>query len=119
MAPLFSIVTPVYDPPVDVLKETIASVQGQSFGDWEWILVDDASPNPDVLAELRGAEAGDERIRVVARADNGHIVKASNDGIAAATGEFIVLLDHDDLLTGDALERVAEASAAQPAAHIF
>ncbi len=43
------------------------------------------------------------RIRLVERETNGHIVAASNDGIDAATGEFIVLLDHDDLLTPDAL----------------
>ena len=47
-APLFSIVTPVYEPPVDVLADTIASVLAQDFEAWEWILVDDCSPTEAV-----------------------------------------------------------------------
>lgn len=106
--PLFSLVTPVYNPPIDVLKDTIASVRKQTHADWEWILVDDASPDAKVRDVLRRAAAADARITVIERADNGHIVAASNDGIAAARGEFIALLDHDDLLTRDALAVVAE-----------
>lgn len=104
--PLFSIVTPVYEPPLDVLQETIESVQAQTLDDWEWILVDDNSPSESVRELLRDAARRDRRIKVIERAENGHIVAASNDGLAAATGEFIALLDHDDLLTTDALERV-------------
>lgn len=102
-APLFSIVTPVYEPPVDVLEDTIASVLAQDFDEWEWILVDDCSPTEGVRALIRDHASRDPRIRLVERETNGHIVAASNDGIDAARGEFIVLLDHDDLLTPDAL----------------
>ncbi|MEO3938364.1 glycosyltransferase [Dermatophilaceae bacterium Soc4.6] len=107
--PLFSIVTPVYNPDVAVLRDTITSVLDQTFVDWEWVLVDDASPDPAVRAELRRAAAEDTRIRLVEREANGHIVAASNDGVAAATGEFVALLDHDDLLAETALEEVATA----------
>jgi len=107
--PLFSIVTPVYDPPVTVLRDTIESVLAQQFQDWELILVDDCSPNPVVREVLRAYAARDPRIRVFERADNGHIVAASNDGVDAARGEFIVLLDHDDQLTPNALKRNAAA----------
>jgi GT2 family glycosyltransferase len=107
-APLFSVVTPVYDPPTDVLSAAIDSVLAQSCPDWELILVDDCSPNPKVRDTLRSYAAGDPRIKVIERETNGHIVKASNDGIEAAAGEFIVLLDHDDLLTPHALRRNAE-----------
>ena len=110
-APMFSIVTPVYDPPVDVLSAAIDSVLAQTFRDWELILVDDCSPNAEVLETLRRYAANDSRIKVVERAVNGHIVKASNDGIAAATGRFIALLDHDDLLAPAALRRNAEVIA--------
>lgn len=113
-APLFSIVTPVYAPPLDVLSETIASVLAQEHGDWEWILVDDCSPDPAVLELLREHAARDPRIKVVARETNGHIVRASNDGIERARGEFVALLDHDDLLTPDALARNAEVIAEHP-----
>jgi GT2 family glycosyltransferase len=102
-APLFSIVTPVYEPPVDVLGDTIASVLAQDFDAWEWILVDDCSPTEAVRELIREHAARDPRIRLVERETNGHIVAASNDGIDAARGEFVVLLDHDDLLTPGAL----------------
>ncbi len=105
--PLFSIVTPVYNPPVDVLRDTIRSVVEQSLTDWEWVLVDDCSPDEQVRRELRAAANADSRLHVVERAENGHIVAASNDGLAHATGEFVVFLDHDDLLVPHALERVA------------
>ena len=107
MAPRFSIVTPVYEPPVDVLAETLDSVLAQTYGDWELILVDDRSPSDAVRDLLREYAARDPRIVVIERETNGHIVAASNDGIAAARGEFIALLDHDDLLEPHALERYA------------
>jgi glycosyltransferase involved in cell wall biosynthesis len=114
--PFFSIVTPVYDPPVDVLRDTVASVLAQDFDDWELILVDDCSPNPEVRPALAELAASDPRIRVIERETNGHIVAASNDGVSAAEGEFIALLDHDDLLVDVALSRMAKAIAKHPEA---
>ncbi|HSV39673.1 MAG TPA: glycosyltransferase [Nocardioidaceae bacterium] len=110
-APLFSVVTPVYDPPIEVLTATIESVRAQTFPDWELVLVDDCSPNDEVREVLRRFAALDHRISVIERAENGHIVAASNDGLAKARGTFIALLDHDDLLTPHALERNARAIA--------
>ncbi|SEB45001.1 Glycosyltransferase, GT2 family [Nocardioides exalbidus] len=111
-APLFSIVTPVYEPPLKVFRETFASVVAQELPDWEWILVDDASPSPKVRDWIREQAATDPRIRLVERADNGHIVRATNDGVDAARGEFIAFVDHDDLLTPDALAVMARQVAA-------
>jgi GT2 family glycosyltransferase len=110
--PFFSVVTPVYNPPIEVLSAAIDSVISQTFKDWELVLVDDCSPNPEVRETLRSYAARDPRIKVIERETNGHIVKASNDGIAAARGQFIVLLDHDDLLRADALRRNADAISA-------
>lgn len=110
-APLFSIVTPVYDPPIDVLKECIESVIAQDFDDWEMILVDDFSPTAAVPIVIGQYAQQDARIRLVERDTNGHIVVASNDGLRLARGEFTALLDHDDLLAPTALSRVAEAVA--------
>lgn len=107
-APVFSVITPVYSTPVDILRATIDSVLAQTFPDWELILVDDCSPDPVVRDVLREAAAADPRIRVIERETNGHIVVASNDGVDAATGEFIALLDHDDALVPEALERVKQ-----------
>ncbi|MFC7496703.1 MULTISPECIES: glycosyltransferase family 2 protein [unclassified Nocardioides] len=103
--PYFSVVTPVYRPEPGALSATIDSVVGQTFADWELILVDDHSDQEGVTEVLRRAAERDERIRLVEREANGGIVASSNDGIDAARGEFVVLLDHDDLLTPDALER--------------
>ncbi len=108
-APRFTIVTPVYNIPSDILQETVDSVLAQRYPSWEWILVDDRSPDADVLEALRGHAARDTRIRVIERAANGGIVAASNDGVAEARGEFIALLDHDDLLTRDALSSMSAA----------
>ncbi|MBN9376552.1 MAG: glycosyltransferase [Cellulomonas sp.] len=113
-APLVSILTPVYDPPVSALQAAIASVRSQTFTEWELVLVDDASRSPDVRAALARATASDPRIRSITRATNGGIVAASNDALAAARGEFVALLDHDDLLTRDALASVVAAVRREP-----
>lgn len=112
--PRFSIVTPVYRPRTDHLQQTIDSVHEQTFEDWEWILVDDASDDASVVEVLRRAEQLDSRIHVVERKENGHIVAASNDGLARAQGEWIVLLDHDDLLLPDSLQEIDHAIRENP-----
>jgi glycosyltransferase involved in cell wall biosynthesis len=108
-SPLFSVLTPVYNTPLGVLQATIDSVLRQSFEDWELVLVDDCSPDPAVRKLLRDAAAADGRVRVVERDVNGGIVQASNDAITAARGEFLALLDHDDLLAPQALQRMSES----------
>jgi GT2 family glycosyltransferase len=114
--PRFSIVTPVYETPPDVLRAMLVSVRRQGFEDWELCLVDDASAHLHVAELLAEFEARDPRVRVERRQVNGGIVVASNDALAMAGGEFIVLLDHDDTLHPDALALVAEAIDANPEA---
>jgi glycosyltransferase involved in cell wall biosynthesis len=114
--PRFSIVTPVYDPPADVLRAMLRSVANQSYDDWELCLVDDCSTQPHVRQILEEAAAGDARIRVSYRATNGGIVAASNDSLTMASGEFVALLDHDDELHTDALRLVDEAITGEPEA---
>ncbi len=114
--PRFSIVTPVYDPPEAVLRAMLRSVTGQANPDWELCLVDDASPSPHVARVLAEAADRDPRIRIQRRGANGGIVAASNDGLAMATGEFVVLLDHDDELHPDALTLIGQALDAVPEA---
>jgi glycosyltransferase involved in cell wall biosynthesis len=115
-APRFSIVTPVYEAPNDVLWSAIESIIAQTFGDWELCLVDDRSPSPRVRELLDQCAARDPRIRVEHRAENGGIVAASNTALEMATGEFVALLDHDDRLHPDALMLVDEAIRADPEA---
>lgn len=114
--PLFSIVTPVFNTPPDVLAAMLGSVRAQSFEDWELCLVDDCSTEPHVGEMLAQAQSEDPRIKVSRREENGGIVAASNDALAIAEGEFVALLDHDDELHPKALERVAAALAGSPEA---
>lgn len=106
--PRFSIVTPVYNPPRDAFEECVASVFAQTHSDWEWCLVDDASPNTWVRERLLQLQAHDPRVRVHLRAANGGIVAASNDALSLARGEFVALLDNDDMLQDSALDEVNE-----------
>lgn len=112
--PRFSIVTPVYETPADILWETLESVRAQTFGDWELCLVDDASGSPEVRQLLERAQREDPRLQVRVREENGGIVAASNDALELARGEFIALLDHDDKLHPEALAMVDEAILATP-----
>jgi GT2 family glycosyltransferase len=113
MSPRFSVVTPVFDPPAQVLRETIASVLAQTFEDWELLLVDDASPSPHVR-EILAEFTSDPRIRIAHRETNGGIIAASNTALAMASGEFVVLLDHDDTIEPDALAVVHAVLTADP-----
>lgn len=109
VTPRVSIITAVYDPPLDAFEDTAASVLRQSFDDWEWVLVDDCSSDPGVRERLRRLAASDPRITVHERLLNGGIVAASNDALHQARGEFVALLDHDDVLTPDALATMVAA----------
>jgi GT2 family glycosyltransferase len=110
------VITPVYDAPAGVLWQMLESVRTQTNGDWELCLVDDASPAPHVRTLLERAAASDPRIKVRFRDANGGIVAASNDALALASGEFVVLLDHDDELHPDALAHVGAAIRGNPEA---
>jgi glycosyltransferase involved in cell wall biosynthesis len=111
--PRFSILTPVHDPPPAVLQQTIASVLEQSFADWELCLFDDGSADPRVIDVLRRA-ASDPRVRLERGEQAGGISVATNAALKMATGEYIALLDHDDLLFPDALEQVDAGLREQP-----
>ena len=109
VAPTVSVLTPVYDTDPQILAGCLDSVAAQTFTDWEHVLVDDASPGAHVVAMLDAAAAADPRRIVHRSAVNGGIVVASNQALALARGRIVVLLDHDDLLHPDALERVVDA----------
>jgi hypothetical protein len=107
IAPRFSIITPVYDPPLGAFLACAEGVRSQTFADWEWCLVDDCSTRPEIGTTLDALAADDARIRVTHRTANGGIVAASNDALSMARGEFVTLLDHDDRLVPTALAQMA------------
>lgn len=116
--PLVSIVMPVYNTPERWLRACIDSVLRQSYPHWELCIADDASPSRATRKVLEDHAARDPRVRVVFRASNGHISAASNSAMEIARGEWMALLDHDDLLHPDALLHVVEAIVANPEAKI-
>ncbi|HZE58883.1 MAG TPA: glycosyltransferase [Chthoniobacterales bacterium] len=101
--PCLTIVTPVFDTPVAWLEDCVESVRNQVYEEWQLILIDDNSTDADLLKFLPELAARDERI-ILTRSDRrGGISAASNRGLEMAEGEWIGLLDHDDLLEPDAL----------------
>lgn len=105
--PVFSLIMPVFNTPERFLREAIESVLNQIYPYWELCIADDASTEPYIKVILEEYIAKDSRIKVVFRTENGHISQASNSALEIASGEFITLFDHDDLLTPDALYEVA------------
>lgn len=108
MPPMISVLTAVHDPERDHLEACLASVAAQTIDDWEHIIVDDGSTESHVADILRLA-AADRRVTVISRPESGGIVAASSDALARARGEFVALLDHDDVLEPDALALMLEA----------
>lgn len=107
--PLFSIILPCYNTKPAHLIDCINSVKNQCIDQWELCIVDDASTDPRVRATLRQFQESDPRIKVTLRDQNGHISQASNSALEIATGPWLVLLDHDDLLAENALYLTAQA----------
>jgi LmbE family N-acetylglucosaminyl deacetylase/glycosyltransferase involved in cell wall biosynthesis len=117
--PLISVIMPVFNPPVDLLIEAVSSIQAQIYPHWELCIADDASTNPLVWETLLTLAAKDVRIKIERRAKNGHISKASNSALSLAEGEFLALMDNDDLLPADAFHWVVDALNQHPDANII
>lgn len=101
--PLVSVVMPVYEPDAQLLGRALRSVRRQVYPAWELIAVDDGSPSATASRVLRRFARRDDRIRVERSPANEGISGATNRGVALARGEFVALLDQDDVLTADAL----------------
>lgn len=114
MNPEFSLVVPAYESEPSLLVAALDSIRRQTWPNWELIVVDDGSRRVDVAGLVRRWAGSDERVRLVVRPANGGIAEATGDGIDAARGEFIGFVDHDDLLTPDALRRVRRTAATAP-----
>ena len=101
-----SLIMPVYKSPVIFLERAILSVLLQSYSNWELILVNDFSRSKAIDTILNYYRSVDSRIKVVDLPKNGGISEATNAGLEVASGEYIGLIDHDDMVTFDALAEV-------------
>lgn len=100
----FSIIVPVYNTE-KYLPQCVSSILGQTFGDFELLLIDDESPDGSG-ALCDGYAEKDPRVRVIHQ-KNGGLSNARNSGLKAASGEYILFLDSDDFWhRSDALELI-------------
>ncbi|WP_423404545.1 glycosyltransferase family 2 protein [Faecalibacterium prausnitzii] len=117
-APRISIVVPLYNTPLNFLEELLDSVVNQTYRNWELCCVD-AGQDPAVGQKVQARAASDPRIRYQKLEKNEGIAGNTNQGFALATGEFIALLDHDDILHPCALWYAAKAIAEQKADFVY
>ena len=116
--PLISITVPVYRTNPIHLKEMLASVFGQSYSHWELCIADDNSCDPELSIILEAAST-DSRVRLSVRDTNGNISEATNTALSLASGEWVCLVDHDDLLNENALYEIAVELNTYPEADII
>ena len=119
LMPKISILVPVYNTPELFLKQMIHSVRRQTYSNWELCI---ANANPDhagVRQILDTVQRKDSRIKFVNVPENEVISLNKNAALEIASGEYIGLLDHDDLLTANALYEVADRLNAYPEAEVI
>ena len=112
--PLFSIIIPLYETPEEYLRELLESITQQSYKKYEVCLADGSRPGKDVSSVVRQYQAKDQRIKYRCLNKNKGISGNTNEALAMAEGDFIVLCDHDDMLEKDALYWLAEAVRKEP-----
>lgn len=132
----FSVVVPAYNTEREHLADMIQSIRQQTYGNWE-LCIADGTPGTSMLADLQAELAGwkhvnlfqpwglsqvlvdyltDPRVKYEHLSENLGISGNTNAALALAEGDFVVMVDHDDVLEKDALEQVARVILAHPQA---
>ena len=107
--PLISILVPTYKTPKHLLIETLNSVINQTYGNFELCIADGASNDPHVNEILDKYKSKDKRIKVKYLSENKGIAGNTQECYYMATGDYIGLFDHDDLLEPNALFEIVKA----------
>lgn len=107
--PLFSIIVPVYRPDRAFFTAMLESVKGQTYTNWELCLADGGGEGFFMQECVRKVFGGDCRIKYKALSENTGISGNTNQALALASGDYIVLVDHDDIVRPDALFECAKA----------
>lgn len=105
--PLFSVLTPAYNSKPQWLAEAALTLLNQSLRDWEWCIIDDGSDAKETRRLLEQLAGISPRLQIRFTSNSG-ISAATNAALELASGEFVCLLDHDDLLDPEALEAMEE-----------
>jgi hypothetical protein len=103
---LFSILTPVFDPPAGFLRVLGKSIFAQDHQDWQWVLVDNGCRQPDVLYLLEKFSR-DGRVKLVRAPNALGIIGGMRLALEQAAGRYVCPIDHDDRIYPDALRVVA------------
>ena len=112
-SPAVSVVIPCYGQ-AEYLTEAVESVVGQTYANWEIVIVDDGSPDDTArVAEALIARHSDRRIRLI-RQPNAGLAAARNAGIATSAGRYILPLDADDVLMPELLAKTVGLLEAEP-----
>ena len=106
--PLFSILVPVYNKPITYLREMLDSVRNQTYQKWQLCIANANPENEEVARILNQYIEMDKRIQVVNVPENLGIAQNTNKALSIAKGDYIGLLDHDDMLAADALFEAAK-----------
>ena len=106
--PLFSILVPVYNTPIPYLREMLDSVRNQTYQKWQLCIANANPENEEVARILNQYIEMDKRIQVVNVPENLGIAQNTNKALSIAKGDYIGLLDHDDMLAVDALFEAAK-----------
>ena len=115
-----SILAPLYNTPLPFLTEMMDSVRTQTYGKWELCLADGSDDEHAEVGEAcRRAMEQDPRIRYRKLEKNGGISANTNACLEMATGEYIALFDHDDLLRENALYEMMKAIEATKADFLY
>ena len=117
--PKFSIVIPVYKTPERYLKEMLDSILAQTYAKWEVCVADGSPRGESVERVLRRYAEKDRRFKYVILGENKGISGNTNAAIDMADGDFIVLADHDDMMTPDALYECAKKINENPEFDVF
>ena len=114
--PLFSILVPVYNTPIPYLREMLDSVRNQTYQKWQLCIANASPDNEEMQRVLADYSAKDVRVRFCNLKENLGIAENTNRAFAMAKGEFMGLLDHDDLLAPNALYEIVNALQDHPQA---
>jgi glycosyltransferase involved in cell wall biosynthesis len=117
--PKISVIVPTYRTPERFLVEMIESVRNQTYQNWELCIADGSEGDRSVLRILKKYHRRDPRIRYQINERNLGISGNTNEALKMAAGDFIALLDHDDVLAPDALYEAAQAVRKTPEADLI
>lgn len=117
--PLISVIMPVFNPNPIWLTEALDSVINQVYQNWELCIADDNSKDNQIKEILEQYKKKDSRIKVAYRDFTGHIAACSNSALTISTGEWITMLDHDDILPKQSFFWIVQAINAYPQAKLL